>query len=355
MNKEYIKKEHYKMYKAGKRWIYATVAAFSLTGVGASVASHSDLGHLFPLNSVMEAIGGDAASADDSDTGTVPQQFNNGAQTYPDVASISFANKREATLGKWVNIGPIEKFVQNGKGDPQYFNFGITQAYARVDSNGNPYITIAIGKSQLAVQSYGARNSVYGYMIRKDGFKQVFNKQYPAVNVWTYISTSPMTSEYNQLGLQFTANSNIGGSDGGDHQAVLPVKVQVQDTNGLNDDIKKAQAVVTAAETETDKMMDLLKAEQTKIDNAIDADPTLTSTEKTNQKALIPPMLTEAKAKMDAEVDTATIDSIEQSYIPKIDAAHTQGTPLADQKPPLRKSSITRPMLKLPPLKRITT
>ncbi|CAK1243442.1 KxYKxGKxW signal peptide domain-containing protein [Fructobacillus fructosus] len=57
MNKEYIKKEHYKMYKAGKRWIYAAVAAFSLTGVGASVASNSDFGHLFPLNSVMDTIG----------------------------------------------------------------------------------------------------------------------------------------------------------------------------------------------------------------------------------------------------------------------------------------------------------
>ncbi|CAK1243420.1 DUF1542 domain-containing protein [Fructobacillus fructosus] len=155
--------------------------------------------------------------------------------------------------------------------------------------------------------------------------------------MWAYIKTTDLDSSYNQIGLQFTANNGVGGSDGDKHNALMAAKVQTQTNDSLNGDIATATAKVKAAETETDKMMDLLKAEQTKIDNAIDADPTLTSTEKTNQKALIPPMLTEAKAKMDYEVDTATIDSIEQSYIPKIDAAHTQGTPLADQKTAAKK------------------
>ncbi|MCK8638980.1 DUF1542 domain-containing protein, partial [Fructobacillus fructosus] len=335
MNKEYIKKEHYKMYKAGKRWIYAAVAAFSLTGVGASVASNSDFGHLFPLNSVMDTIGWHSVSADDTDV-TKPQAFtNNGYPVYSDTSQITFTNKREATVGKWVNIGPIDSFVKNSKGNDQHVNFAIVGAYARADANGNPYITIAIGTTQLAGQSIGTRNSFYGYA--SNGSAKTFQYQYPKEGVWAYIKTTDLDSSYNQIGLQFTANNGVGGSDGDKHNALMAAKVQTQTNDSLNGDIATATAKVKAAETETDKMMDLLKAEQTKIDNAIDADPTLTSTEKTNQKALIPPMLTEAKAKMDYEVDTATIDSIEQSYIPKIDAAHTQGTPLADQKTAAKK------------------
>ncbi len=336
MNKEYIKKEHYKMYKAGKRWIYAAVAAFSLTGVGASVASNSDFGHLFPLNSVMDTIGWHSVSADDTDV-TNPQAFtNNGYPVYSDPSQITFTNKREATVGKWVNIGPIDSFVKNSKGNDQHVNFAIVGAYVRADANGNPYITIAIGTTQLAGQSIGTRNSFYGYA--SNGSAKTFQYQYPKEGVWAYIKTTDLDSSYNQIGLQFTANKGVGGSDGDMHNALMATNVQTQTNDSLNGDIATATAKVKAAETETDKMIDLLKAEQTRIDNAIDTDPTLTSTEKTNQKALIPPMLiTEAKAKMDYEVDTATIDSIEQSYIPKIDAAHTQGTPLADQKTAAKK------------------
>ncbi|MBS9337549.1 DUF1542 domain-containing protein [Fructobacillus parabroussonetiae] len=320
-------KEHYKMYKAGKQWFFAAVASFAIMaaiGSGAATSIYHDVFHLAPITEML------SVNADDStDNGTNPARFNNGYQTYSDPSAITFANKREATVGKWVNIGPVNQFVTNDA-KSQWVNFGIVQAYARADSNGNPYITIAIGTTQLAGQSMGTRNSFYGYA--SNGSTKTFQYQYPLEKQWAYIPTTDLDTSYNQVGIQFTANSNMPGSDGNPHSQLMTAKVQTKTTDSLNGDINNGQEKVKAAQDETTKMMDLLKAEQTKIDNAIDSDPTLTTAEKTTQKALIPPMLTEAQGKMDYEIDTATIDSIEQSYIPKIDGAHTAGVDLDKQK-----------------------
>ncbi|MCK8617186.1 DUF1542 domain-containing protein [Fructobacillus sp. M158] len=320
-------KEHYKMYKAGKQWFFAAVASFAIMaaiGGGEATSIYHDVFHLAPITEML------SVNADNSsDNGTNSAGFNNGYQTYSDPSAITFANKREATIGKWVNIGPMNQFVANDA-KSQWVNFGIVQAYAREDSNGTPYITIAIGTTQLAGQSKGTRNSFYGYA--SNGSTKTFQYQYPLQDQWAYIPTTDLDTSYNQVGLQFTANSNMPGSDGNKHQQLMTAKVQTQTTDSLNGDINNGQAKVKAAQDETNKMMNLLKAEQTKIDNAIDSDPTLTTAEKNTQKALIPPMLTEAQGKMDYEIDTATIDSIEQSYIPKIDGAHTAGVDLDKQK-----------------------
>ncbi|WP_338342677.1 hypothetical protein [Fructobacillus fructosus] len=80
-----------------------------------------------------------------------------------------------------MNIGPIDSFVKNSKGNDQHVNFAIVGAYARADANGNPYITIAIGTTQLAGQSIGTRNSFYGYA--SNGSAKTFQYQYPKEGV----------------------------------------------------------------------------------------------------------------------------------------------------------------------------
>ncbi len=119
---------------------------------------------------------------------------------------------------------------------------------------------------------------------------------------------------------------------------------QAKDIDGVNqvkaDGIKKIDdqhQPGTGVDVRKDQAKKDLETESTKVQGEIDADPTLTTAEKTSQKAAVATETTKAKTAIDQAPDVEGVNQAKADGIKKIDNQHQIGTGVTIRKPQVTK------------------
>ncbi|MFC4760396.1 KxYKxGKxW signal peptide domain-containing protein, partial [Fructobacillus durionis] len=345
------KKEHYKMYKSGKNWVYASLATIALL-TGATVVAEQHHGH---------SIAGISAKADDTDYNTrAAAAVNDATTTHDEVASVedvTFNSPEEAVVGKWVNLTTVTGVAKDGD---QSIDYKVNNVYVRKDQSTGKLIAAYVGgKTQITITPRGANNSVsveIGKRSDTDGNVGTFStiKRYSTDTDADGSKTDPngavvYVKDSLNNPLSFTLPSTFNATDDTLRVAYIPdtraphtakttsqayptpkiqmrtadaLKTEIADALKQSDDSKAAKASAAAA-------IDNAKKE---IENKINNDPTLDDTARDAQKKKAEETFKKAEediAKMDNKTD---VDNRSNQAITDATNAYQPGESMDNQK-----------------------
>ncbi|GAP00164.1 KxYKxGKxW signal peptide domain-containing protein [Fructobacillus ficulneus] len=190
MDEKFEINKHYKMFKAGKTWMFAAVASFAFLGA-AGAASHADthlnFGQSLTASASTEndANNTSANNTSANNTSATPAATNSSADT-GGLSDVHFDTLAEAWAGKIIDLPPVTDVAADGS---QSLKYQVKNVFVRADPTQNNKLvaTYLSGKTTIEVTPEGYNNSVAVQVGPADGSN------------WTYLKyffTSDRTSSH---------------------------------------------------------------------------------------------------------------------------------------------------------------
>lgn len=326
-----ITKQHYKMYKAGKNWLFAAITAFTL-GAGAFAAA--------PILNVNTArVEADLQSYPQAGWSPINDAANKGYVYYQipfDSSYVSptqsqvehFDSDLDGTIGKWTDLPWISRAAAaarvNESVDVQLRNVYVRRINGQITYTIVPNVTLLYVRP-LAPAS-GRNNSVQPLF---NGVNPINVKYTPNAGTYGQVIVLPVPSNTQDMGSNNSLSVSFEPSYGSDFPKytfnnffVLKTLQQVNDQRAA--DIKSAITSLGGFGPITD--------EQKRVNALIDQDPTLTIAEKALQQARITSAVSNAEQNISTAQSTADYNKARDAGIKAIDAFYQPGVSLPDQR-----------------------
>ncbi|CAK1232863.1 KxYKxGKxW signal peptide domain-containing protein [Fructobacillus evanidus] len=326
-----ITKQHYKMYKAGKNWLFAAITAFTL-GAGAFAAAPS-------LNVNTARVEADLQSYPQAGWKTVNDAPNNGYVYYQipfDSSYVSptqsqvehFDSDLDGTIGKWTDLPWISRAATaarvNESVDVQLRNVYVRRINGQITYTIVPNVTLLYVRP-LAPSS-GRNNSIQPLF---NGVNPVNVKYTPDAGVYGQVIVLPVPSNTQDMGSKNSLSVAFEPSSGRDFPKytfnnffVLRTLQQVNDQRAA--DIKGAITSLGG--------FGPITAEQKRVNALIDNDPTLTLANRAIQQEQITTAVSKAEENISRAQSTADYNRARDAGIKAINAVYQPGVSLPDQR-----------------------
>ncbi|WP_288846189.1 DUF1542 domain-containing protein [uncultured Fructobacillus sp.] len=314
-------KNHYKMYKSGKQWIFAAIAAFAIAGAVGMVQPGAIWG------TPGHQVAADSTGTTTNGFDTTPY-FPKGDQS--GLGTVSFGSKREALIGKYTTLPVQTNVAADAKNSAQSINYQVKNVYVYLNPdnivNGQPQLVAVYvpGKTAISISPNGAKNTVSVDIGQNTGQWNNTPLQAGIPNKsqdsgWTNINsvyTNPGTwqdftvnnlsdsdaAKYNAVRLSFISDSSKGASGNQDYYMNLNVKFK--NYTPLQQEVQ--QQIANQDQLDANRKVDLsaLANEGEKTKATISNDKTLTTAQKQA-----------AEKQVDANVEAAQAKLNDTSYL----------------------------------------
>lgn len=354
------KKEHYKMYKAGRQWIFAAIAAFSVAGVSGLSQSSTSF-----LNLGSFKASADFLSGTTSITESMLQSITN------------FATPEDAVIGQYANLPLVTGVAQDIKDPNENIDFQVNNAYIR--KYNDHYIAAYVpGVTTFTVTTHGARNSVEIYAITKDQYRQQQTFQLNpsltptqlkimgAADYYDYYydqigevqkkgvlvakdlrpgkdqTTKPISINNNvipvgqngdnmMLQLRYTSDNSkrVGGS--GYYVFYTPELVQFRTQSVLQFEISQAELSKSDSQAQKNTSTSNLTSLASSLIAQIQNDSSLTSVQQENQVNNVNNTLQTALSDLNSKDNASAVSASEKYYTGQLNSQYQTGIPLTTQ------------------------
>ncbi|WP_338342892.1 DUF1542 domain-containing protein, partial [Fructobacillus fructosus] len=304
------KNEHYKMYKAGKQWLFASLATVTLLGGAASSLDSTFLSHFAP--SLMSKVSADDASGLDN---------------------IKFDTPEDALIGTWIDLKEVDNQAPDGK---QYINYQAKNLYVRKDTKTHKLVANYIaGRTMITLTSMGARNSMV-LQTSSDGgetwkdVKKVQAAQRNGSVDFTIPSDIDTNNAQIRVGYQSDSGQKDGSSGGWNYYTPADVAIVSSDAQAAQQKTDEAQAEASLAQKKTTQ--ENLDKEYQKVQDKINGDTGLTTAAKNQQLADAKTAYETASNSYQENDNAADTKTAETTGIQNIDNAYQKPETLDNQR-----------------------
>ncbi|WP_338345412.1 DUF1542 domain-containing protein, partial [Fructobacillus fructosus] len=308
--KKIKKNEHYKMYKAGKQWLFASLATVTLLGGAASSLDSTFLSHFAP--SLMSKVSADDASGLDN---------------------IKFDTPEDALIGTWIDLKEVDNQAPDGK---QYINYQAKNLYVRKDTKTHKLVANYIaGRTTITLTSMGARNSMV-LQTSSDGGKnwKDVKKVQAAQKNGSVDFTIPYDIDTNnaqiRVGYQSDRNQKDGSSGDWNYYTPADVAIVSSAAQAAQQKTDEAQAEASLAQKKTTQ--ENLDQEYQKVQDEINGDTGLTTAAKNQQLVDAKKAYETASNSYQENDNAADTKTAETTGIQNIDNAYQKPETLDNQR-----------------------
>ncbi|MCK8617182.1 DUF1542 domain-containing protein [Fructobacillus sp. M158] len=301
--------EHYKMYKAGKQWLFAAIASFALVG-GVSLAGNNLHVNFLPHTTMM-------ASADDASL-----SFD----------GVTFDTPEEALVGRSTDLAPVTGQAATGK---QSISYQAKNVYVRRDAKTHQFVANYIaGKTVITLTSVGARDTMSLQTSSDGGKNWTTVKEVQAAEKDGSVDFDvPASIDTNNAMIRVTyiSDSSQGdGSDGKEHDYTPEnVAIITADAQAAQQKTDQAQADASLAQKKTTQAN--FDAEYAKVQGEINGDTGLTTSQKNAQLTAAKTAYDNASASYKTFDNAADTQNAETTGKQNIDNAYQKAAETLDQ------------------------
>ncbi|WP_288846242.1 KxYKxGKxW signal peptide domain-containing protein [uncultured Fructobacillus sp.] len=331
-----ITKQHYKMYKAGKNWLFAAITAFTL-GAGAFAAAPMLNVNTTRVEADLQSYPepGWKENADSRNKGYVYYQIPfDSSYVSPTQSQVEhFDSDLDGTIGKWTDLPWISRAAV-ASGVDESVDVQLRNVYVR-RIKGQVTYTIVPNQTLLYVRPLAASGRNNSIQPLFNGVNPVKVQYTPNAGVYGQVIVLPVPGNTqdmgnkNSLSVAFEPSWRSWGSWGSDFPKytfknffVLKTLQQVNDQRAA--DIKSAITSLGGFGPVT--------AEQKRVNALIDQDPTLTISERALQQARITSAVSNAEQNISTAQSTADYNKAKDAGIKAINAFYQPGVSLPDQR-----------------------
>ncbi|WEV60100.1 DUF1542 domain-containing protein [Streptococcaceae bacterium ESL0729] len=368
------RKEHYKIYKDGRKWVFIGLASFVLMDAAQAASGHTPL------------YFGQSIKASADTANQVVTISGDGT-----ISGTTFASPEEALVGKYVDLERVNGVAKDPKDPKQNIDYYVKNVYVRIDQSTGKLVQAYIaGKTEVHIIAHGANNSVslfmgsgtnYDFKTATSPYRRirefyVGTTPFSNVSSWTgngnevpwgktqadieaVVVTAPNRKTQDQdnsfvltddmlknapagadtILVSYQSNKNVNSATGTDQYYATP-KVQVRTTSQITEEVNAAVQQANASKAAKTAQKAAITNAATKASSSIDNNKAFTSAQKAAAKQAVTDALKNAESTMDTRYSATDVDNDAASAEQAIQAAATPARTVPEQQSDAKQSLI---------------